>query len=132
MTVAKTTIDIGFLNLFTNFDILVVLALMPLILKKYRANRIYKFLHGICINPLKILRALWKRELLISYSHNICCINLNFVLGSLSSTLDALMINMLNVKFYGILWRSYHTRLCVLPKKEHSDPQRLVQGLPVL
>ena len=34
-----------------------------------------------------------KRELLISHSHNICYINLNFVLDNLSNTLDALVLN---------------------------------------
>ena len=39
---------------------------MSLILKNYRANRIYKFVHRMCINPLQILKTLRQGEFFIS------------------------------------------------------------------
>ena len=55
---------------------------------------------------------------------------MNSVPGSLSSTLDALMsISVLNVKFYGVLWSTYHTSVICCLKK---NIQRLVQALSAL
>ena len=56
-------------------------------------------------------------------------INLNFVLGGLTSTLDSLMNNFY-IKCY-ILWRTLH-KLLMLPTKENTQTIRLTQTLSAL
>ena len=53
--VAKMTTHIGFVKLYRQ-----VLILMPLILKNYSANRIYKFVQGMC--------KFWKHHVKVNFS----------------------------------------------------------------
>ena len=87
-------------------------------------NKLYQRTSNHIGHAYRFMKGIWY---VFIYKQNI---NLNFVLGSLSNTLDALMNN-LCIKFYGVLYINYLTRvyIYVAYTKEHSNTQTLAPSL---